>query len=285
MRSETRWLLAWFFFCIAVPLVALTASSGCSSEAQAFQSPSNCQAGRDCNVARLSVATSANFRGGACAAGIDFGTGANDCLYGLNANSIIYTPGVLESASGFITTLGTGASYQHRSAQAAGAGFTNPYYGATIGGTPTDDANGIGVRVESITALTNAAADVACFYNGTSLKACINLNGFFLTPIQGLNVSDNGAGSAAAATLTPTSQFIEGLCFDTHGCDITLSETGAQTGTEFTFTVNSLSTTMNFADTAGVSETSGALALGPNDAVRFIYNGSAWVQISAVQNN
>ncbi len=97
-------------------------------------------------------------------------------------------------------------------------------------------------------------------------------------------VADSGNGSPAADTLGMVSNTVYVTCNDADGCDITLDESGAFSGFQMVV-VNASANAVNFADTAGVSETSGALSLGTYDSVVFAYIIDRWVQVSAVQNN
>lgn len=100
---------------------------------------------------------------------------------------------------------------------------------------------------------------------------------------QSISIADNGGGTAAAYTLTPTSSFVELRCNDADGCDITMDETGATAG-QFLTVINVFSNTLNFADTAGVSELTGAFAMGTSDTLSMVYSTSAWNEVSRSNN-
>lgn len=100
---------------------------------------------------------------------------------------------------------------------------------------------------------------------------------------QAVTVADNGAGTAAAATLTPTSTTINITCNDTNGCDITMSETGAVTHTALQIT-NVSANTVNFADSSGVSELAGAFAAGQWDTIAMRYVTDRWVETGRSNN-
>ncbi len=100
---------------------------------------------------------------------------------------------------------------------------------------------------------------------------------------QAVTIADNGAGTAAAATLTPTTSYINITCNDANGCDVTMGETGAVTSTAIQIT-NVSSNTVNFADSSGVSETAGAFAAGQWDNITFRYNTDRWVETGRSNN-
>jgi hypothetical protein len=102
-----------------------------------------------------------------------------------------------------------------------------------------------------------------------------------------LVIADNGGGTNAAATLNPTSNYVFVQCNDAQGCDITMGETNAQSGTLVTIyssTGAAGAGESNFADTAGVSELAGAFAAETNDVLRLFYTGLTWVEISRSNN-
>lgn len=100
-------------------------------------------------------------------------------------------------------------------------------------------------------------------------------------------IADNGAGSNATYTLTPTSSYVELTCSDAHGCDITMGETGVAEGTRVcivSLTGAAGASENNFADTAGVSELAGAFAAETNDTICLLYTGATWVESSRSNN-
>ena len=66
-------------------------------------------------------------------------------------------------------------------------------------------------------------------------------------------IADTGDGNPATATLTPTSSVVLITCNDAHTCDITMGETGIVSGSVVDI-VNISSNTVDFVDSAGVSE-------------------------------
>lgn len=100
---------------------------------------------------------------------------------------------------------------------------------------------------------------------------------------QTLTVAADGAGTAAAADLTPTRPYIEIDCQDTDGCNITMKEASALEG-ELIRIVNISANTVNFADTGAVSELAGAFAAGQWDSITMVYEGTRWVETSRSNN-
>lgn len=100
---------------------------------------------------------------------------------------------------------------------------------------------------------------------------------------QQVTVADNGAGTAAAFTLTPSADFIELTCNDANGCDCTVSEVGAVQGNTIK-AVNITANVVNFADTAGVTELAGAFAMGQFDSLVLLYVADRYVELSRSNN-
>ncbi len=99
--------------------------------------------------------------------------------------------------------------------------------------------------------------------------------------------TDNGGGTNQAITVTPTKphQLVKITQSDANGCDVTMGESGVVEGWEVTIIPISVTAgAVNFADTAGVSETAGAFAAGVNDAITFRYANSAWVEVARSNN-
>lgn len=92
------------------------------------------------------------------------------------------------------------------------------------------------------------------------------------------------AGTVAAPyTLRPTTGSVQLSCADTDGCDITLSEVGAEDGTIVRIS-NTSSNVCNFADTSGVTETASSFAMGQYDALTLIYASDRWVELGRSNN-
>ena len=145
-----------------------------------------------------------------------------------------------------------------------------------------------GVYVSSTTAadldtgIARNAAGVVEINNGTAgtlrdLKARdVTLAGLFTSTPQAVTCAA-GAGKSAL-TITPTSSYVEITNADADGCDITMSETGMTAGAAVTLCiVSSAGTTVDFADTAGVTELAGAFAGTVDDCIGLRYgNPGTW---------
>jgi len=100
---------------------------------------------------------------------------------------------------------------------------------------------------------------------------------------QAITIPTSGDGNPAAYNLTPTSSFVQITCQDADTCDVTMIETGAQDG-DVVFIVNMDTAVVDFADTAGVSELSGAFAMDQWDTLMLIYTSDRWVEFSRSGN-
>lgn len=97
-------------------------------------------------------------------------------------------------------------------------------------------------------------------------------------------IADNGnGGTTATLTLNPASGIVEITCNDANGCDVTMGETGVLDGTPVRI-YNISANTVNFADTSGVSELTGAVALGQYDSLTITYVQDRWI-MDATSNN
>jgi len=98
------------------------------------------------------------------------------------------------------------------------------------------------------------------------------------------NIDDTGDANPATYTLSPKTSYVELTCSDADTCDITMDEAGMIEGFEVTI-VNVSANVCDFADTAGVSELTGAIALGQYDVLKLIYIGDRWVQSAPHTDN
>lgn len=106
----------------------------------------------------------------------------------------------------------------------------------------------------------------------------------FLAGRQQVTVADNTVGASAAAfTLTPTADFIEITCNDPDGCTATVSESGASMG-DVVRIVNITANVVNFADSGGVTELAGALAMGQWDSLSMLYLADRYVELARANN-
>lgn len=96
-------------------------------------------------------------------------------------------------------------------------------------------------------------------------------------------IADNGGGTNATATLTPSANFIVCDCDDANGCDITMGETGMAPGMRVTI-VGETGVTCEFTDTDGVSNLTGALSMGDDDTLELVYSVDEWVEVSRSNN-
>lgn len=102
---------------------------------------------------------------------------------------------------------------------------------------------------------------------------------------QIVSVPDSGGPGAATATLAVNKgvSLVELSCLDADGCDITMGEASPQGG-HFSTIVNMSANACNFADTAGLSELTGAITLGQYDSLTLIYATDRWVQVTTSNN-
>lgn len=101
---------------------------------------------------------------------------------------------------------------------------------------------------------------------------------------QSVSVADDGAGTAASATIAPASGCVALVtCNDANGCNITIGETSINNG-QYLTVVNVSTNTVNMADTAGVSEAAGAAALGQWDSISYVYATDRWVELARSNN-
>jgi hypothetical protein len=140
-----------------------------------------------------------------------------------------------------------------------------------------------------VTGGSGSPAIAWCPLDGSDWRALAvpvaSASGLVVTPVQSVTCTDSGDGSAGALTLLPTANFVQITNADAHGCAVTLSETGMVAGTEITVEiVSSAGGTVDFADTSGVTELSGALTLGLYDTLRLAYSTSRWAMLGTSNN-
>jgi hypothetical protein len=162
--------------------------------------------------------------------------------------------------------------------------------GLRLNGDDSHSSSSVAVTLHNETTLTTAGGRIVSFKNGRSgsQKSSIDvLTGAYLADVQAFSIADDGAGTNAAGTLTPTSTYITATCLDAHGCDVTMGETGMQAGTIIYVSVltgAAGASESNFADSAGVSELAGAFAAETNDTLVLLYTGATWVEITRSDN-
>ena len=187
----------------------------------------------------------------------------------------------------------------------AGADVSTPVFAGTItstqgtivadtpffSGTSTWNNGGVTFTAFKFNVTDTASASGSLLMDlrvGNATKFSVDKNGvvtgsiYIATP-QSFTVADDGAGTAASATLTPTSTAVGITCNDANGCNITMGETGMVSGYELRI-VNLSANVCNFADTSGVSETAGAFAMGQYDAITYLYAVDRWVEMNRSNN-
>lgn len=141
---------------------------------------------------------------------------------------------------------------------------------ASSGATLVDSA----VSDDGTTVITNRQAA----FNFKVTTAAV----YAVTPTD-QTVADSGGVGAAAANVAATVGKVYVTCSDADGCDLTLLETDAVNGSELAI-VNVSANACNLADTSGVSETTGAIALGQWDSAHYAYVTDRWVLLGSSNN-
>jgi hypothetical protein len=142
------------------------------------------------------------------------------------------------------------------------------------GGVSLTGASSIGIDANSGTAIELGIGDGRVTFQAYTVD----------TP-QTASCADDAAGTNAALTLTPTADFVEITSLDAQGCDVTLSEAGMTSGRKVEIVVVAVTAgTVNFADTAGVTELAGAFTAGLYDSLRLRYTTSRWVEVGRSNN-
>lgn len=143
-----------------------------------------------------------------------------------------------------------------------------------------------GNRRLTLTEVGTAVFAGASTFNGSVVAQAGLVAALYIerTPTS-ISIPDDGAGTAAAYTWQPaagraTTHF---TCLDSNGCDITMSETGAGNGFQ-NRAINIGTNTINFADTAGVTELNGAFAMGSYDVLELGYVVDRFVEIARSNN-
>lgn len=145
----------------------------------------------------------------------------------------------------------------------------------------------VGATMPTPTRAQTDCAGTLCFGSLGSTNAWTATNTFsgkLVRSVQTVTVADNTVGASPAAfNLTPTGSYIEITCNDADGCNATLIETNAVEGHEVQ-TVNVGTNTVNFADTANVSELAGVFAAGQYDTLTLVYLGDRWAELARANN-
>ncbi|MBI3624231.1 hypothetical protein HY218_01215 [Candidatus Saccharibacteria bacterium] len=119
---------------------------------------------------------------------------------------------------------------------------------------------------------------------GNVIGTDVSVSGILTLGKQAVVVADNGLGTAATATITPSSSYIEINCQDADGCDVTMGEGGETEGNLAILVSVGDGNTINFADTSGVSELAGTFNAGLHDSLTLAYDGTTWVEVSRSNN-
>lgn len=142
----------------------------------------------------------------------------------------------------------------------------------------------VGWETEDISAMGNVTDNWISRYHVSSAIGGLTATGEQVDLPGTQSIADNGnGGTAATLTFTPTTTLVKMTCSDANGCDITMAETGIKDG-QILKIVNVSANTINFADTANVTELAGAAALGQWDSLTMIYITDRWVEISRSNN-
>jgi len=115
-------------------------------------------------------------------------------------------------------------------------------------------------------------------------KFKVSNGGLVTNVVQAVTCTD-GVGKSAL-TITPTSSYVEITNADVDGCDITMGETGMLPGMSVTLcVVSNAGTTVDFADTAGITELAGAFTANIDDCLVLRYgNTTTWREVSRSSN-
>lgn len=93
--------------------------------------------------------------------------------------------------------------------------------------------------------------------------------------------ADGGGGAMYTLGVSSGSAFLS--CGDTNGCTVSLSETGAVSGTVVRI-VNVSANSCDVSDSSGVMETAAGFTLGQWDAIALMYVADRWVEVSRSDN-
>ena len=107
---------------------------------------------------------------------------------------------------------------------------------------------------------------------------------FAATP-QAATCASSGDANPGTLTINPTSSVVNITNNDADGCTVTMGETSTLTGSLVTLIViSNAGGTVNFADTAGVSELAGAFAAVVTATLQLVYTNAAWYEVGRSAN-
>lgn len=175
------------------------------------------------------------------------------------------------------------------------AGTDNYLTITQVAGGPRVNVEGANFHVVGTTLLdstlavtgTSTFTGTVTLPSGTILTApaisAPTITGIMSNTPQTFTIADDAAGTSPAGTLTPTSSVVLATCADSDNCTCVMGESTAVSGQIVTI-VNMGTPTIAFADSAGVSETTGTITLGQYDSLRFVYATDRWVELSTSNN-
>jgi len=99
-----------------------------------------------------------------------------------------------------------------------------------------------------------------------------------------ISIADTGDGGLGLLTLSPQGKLVKIDCLDAQGCTITMDEQNYTNGYRITVVNVGAANVLNFADTAGISETTGAVALAQYDSLDLLWIGDRWVMQGTSDN-
>lgn len=164
--------------------------------------------------------------------------------------------------------------------------------GATLRATGATGAPSSNSVTEAMLKVVDSPADEECFtYESTTgdfeWQTCNPVTVATLqayTP-QTATCTDSGDGSASTLTLTPTANVVEITNADSDGCTVTMGESAMVSGTVVRIVVvSNAGGSVAFADTSGVSETTGAISLAIYDTLSLLYTTTRWVELGTSNN-
>ncbi len=142
-----------------------------------------------------------------------------------------------------------------------------------------------GIGTAGVDQLSLISGGVECMRLSEATTCTNTINGLIINPPQA--VTCTAGGGVSALTITPTSSYVEITNSDADGCNITMSETGMVAGNVVTLcVVSNAGSTVNFADTPGVTELAGAFTANIDDCIVLRYgNPGTWREQSARSAN
>lgn len=172
----------------------------------------------------------------------------------------------------FTNTLSSGTTLGSASA----VDISAPTYNGVAGGAAETITDGATVRIAGpLIQGTNITVSNALSFLVDAGDA--RFDGFVQYGTQTVSVADDGAGTPALATITPTTNNIQVTCNDVHNCNITMGESAQRNGVAVRI-VNMGTNSIVFADTGGVSELAGGFTAGQYDSITMTYESDRWVE-------